>query len=94
MADRPRLLPLSQKKQLRQVYGTPFRPELRCFNGCCWPRFQYALMPLEALTPPFSHFDPFGTEFREPGRVSHPLEITKILPACAGVPGVHAPVET
>jgi hypothetical protein len=33
-------------------------------NGCCWPRFQYALiMPLEALSPPFSHFDPFGTEF-------------------------------
>lgn len=27
----------------------------------------------EALSPPFSHFDPFGTEFREPGRVSHPL---------------------
>jgi hypothetical protein len=26
----------------------------------------------EALIPPFSHFDPFGTEFREPGRVSHP----------------------
>ena len=28
----------------------------------------------EALTPPFFHFDPFGTEFREPGRVSHPLQ--------------------
>jgi len=28
--------------------------------------------PLEAFCPPFSHFDPFGTEFREPGRVSHP----------------------
>ena len=26
----------------------------------------------EALIPPFSHFDPFGTEFREPGRISHP----------------------
>jgi hypothetical protein len=26
----------------------------------------------EALSPPFSHFDPFGTEFREPGLVSHP----------------------
>jgi hypothetical protein len=24
------------------------------------------------LIPPFPHFDPFGTEFREPGRVSHP----------------------
>lgn len=46
----------------------------------------------EALIPPFSHFDPFGTEFREPGRISHPF--TKTLPACAGVPGVHAPVET
>jgi hypothetical protein len=29
----------------------------------------------EALSPPFSHFDPFGTEFREPGRVSHPQVI-------------------
>src|SRR5215216_2520522 len=29
-------------------------------------------MPLEALSPPFSHFDPFGTEFREPGLLSHP----------------------
>jgi hypothetical protein len=49
----------------------------------------------EALSPPFSHFDPFGTEFREPGRVSHPeLIFTKILPACAGAPGVHAPGET
>ena len=26
----------------------------------------------EALSPPFPHFDPFGTEFREPGRISHP----------------------
>src|SRR5678815_3962774 len=48
-------------------------------------------MPLtEALSPPLFHFDPFGTEFREPGRISHP--ITKILPAFAGVPGDHAPV--
>ena len=49
---------------------------------------------LEALTPPFSHFDPFGTEFREPGRVSHPTlqsAITKILPACAGAPAVREP---
>jgi hypothetical protein len=30
----------------------------------------------EALTPPFFHFDPFGTEFREPGRVSHPQVIS------------------
>ena len=31
------------------------------------------IMPLrKPLIPPFSHFDPFGTEFREPGRVSHP----------------------
>ena len=27
----------------------------------------------EALSPPLSHFDPFGTEFREPGRISHPI---------------------
>jgi len=43
-------------------------------NGCCWPRFQ--IRPhhatTEALSPPFPHFDPFGTEFREPGRISHP----------------------
>jgi hypothetical protein len=31
------------------------------------------IMPLrKPLIPPFPHFDPFGTEFREPGRVSHP----------------------
>jgi len=24
-------------------------------------------------SPPFPHFDPFGTEFREPGRDSHPV---------------------
>jgi hypothetical protein len=56
------------------------------------------IMPLrKPLIPPFPHFDPFGTEFREPGRVSHPdpnSAITKILPACAGVPDVHAPVAT
>ena len=23
--------------------------------------------------PPLFHFDPFGTEFREPGRISHPI---------------------
>jgi hypothetical protein len=26
----------------------------------------------EAFIPPFPHFDPFGTEFCEPGLVSHP----------------------
>jgi hypothetical protein len=32
----------------------------------------------EALSPPFPHFDPFGTEFREPGRISHPtLQLPK-----------------
>jgi hypothetical protein len=82
----------------------------------------FSIRPLHATTetliPPFSHFDPFGTEFREPGRISHPtyhiadfqfsiaklsgagsnrqskIGITKILPACAGVPGDLAPVET
>jgi len=43
-----------------------------------------------SLEPAAFHFDPFGTEFREPGRISHP--ITKSLPACAGVPGDLAPV--
>jgi len=36
----------------------------------------FSIRPLhattEAFSPPFSHFDPFGTEFREPGRISHP----------------------
>jgi len=32
-----------------------------------------SFMPLrKPLIPPFPHFDPFGTEFREPGRVSNP----------------------
>jgi hypothetical protein len=26
----------------------------------------------EAFSPPFPHFDPFGTEFREPGLESYP----------------------
>jgi hypothetical protein len=30
----------------------------------------------EAFCPPFPHFDPFGTEFGEPGRVSHPDYLT------------------
>ncbi|HEX5886191.1 MAG TPA: hypothetical protein VFY67_16740, partial [Pyrinomonadaceae bacterium] len=32
----------------------------------------------EALSPPFPHFDPFGTEFREPGLISHPILILPI----------------
>jgi hypothetical protein len=28
-----------------------------------------------AFCPPFSHFDPFGTEFCEPGWVSHQMNI-------------------
>ena len=37
--------------------------------------FQYALiMPLRKPWPAAFHFDPFGTEFREPGRISHPLQ--------------------
>jgi hypothetical protein len=35
--------------------------------------FQYAHHATpEALIPPFPHFDPFGTEFCEPGRINHP----------------------
>ena len=30
------------------------------------------ITPLRNPDPAVSHFDPFGTEFREPGRVSHP----------------------
>ncbi|HKN84464.1 MAG TPA: hypothetical protein VJW17_13545 [Pyrinomonadaceae bacterium] len=45
----------------------------RSFKRVLLATFQYALMPIpEALIPPFPHFDPFGTEFREPGRISHP----------------------
>jgi len=36
----------------------------------------FSIRPLHAtygsLEPAVSHFDPFGTEFREPGRISHP----------------------
>jgi hypothetical protein len=75
MADRPRLLPFFQRSNSDKFRATPSGLTERCFNGCCWPRFQ--IRPdhatSEALSPPFSHFDPFGTEFREPGRVSHPL---------------------
>jgi len=62
---------------------------------------------LGSLLPAVFHFDPFGTEFREPGRVSYPMlrfvipnplagemgtSVTKILPTYCGVPGVRVPV--
>ena len=32
-----------------------------------------SLSPFGSLLPAVLHFDPFGTEFREPGRVSYPI---------------------
>ena len=43
------------------------------FNGLLLATFSIrSSRHFGSLQPPFSHFDPFGTEFREPGRVSHP----------------------
>jgi hypothetical protein len=105
MADRPRLLPSVKRSNSDKFGATPSGLSERCDQRVLLATF--SIRPhhatSEALSPPFFHFDPFGTEFREPGRVSHPLlfpivdwqlVITKILPVCAGVPGVHAPVET
>jgi hypothetical protein len=33
----------------------------------------------DAFCPPFRHFDPFGTEFCEPGRVNHPQKDFRFL---------------
>jgi len=72
MTGRPRLLPFD-KSNFDKFWATLPGLSERCLNGCCWPRFKYALSRhCGTLIPPFSHFDPFGTEFREPGRVSHP----------------------
>jgi len=39
----------------------------RRFNGCCWP-FKFAFVSgTLCRSPPFSHFDPFGTSFCEAG---------------------------
>lgn len=35
--------------------------------------------PLWKPSPPSPHFDPFGTEFREPGRGSHPVFDCRLL---------------
>jgi hypothetical protein len=50
------------------------------------------IMPLrKPLIPPFSHFDPFGTEFREPGRVSHPDPNRQLQRTFELAPELHAP---
>jgi|SRR5678816_577085 hypothetical protein len=67
MAGRPRLLRLIKK----EATPTSTRAQRtfvdfeRRFNGCCWPRFKFAFVfeLTFRLVPPYSHFDPFGTEF-------------------------------
>ena len=56
--------------------ATPSGSSERCIKRVLLATFSIRshLATSEALSPPFSHFDPFGTEFREPGRVSHPLQ--------------------
>ena len=65
---------LFEKKQLRQFRATPQGLSERCFQRVLLATF--SIRPLhattEAFSPPFPHFDPFGTEFCEPGRISHP----------------------
>src|SRR6185503_17228348 len=52
--------------------ATPSGLSERCFQRVLLATF--SIRPLhattEALSPPFPHFDPFGTEFCEPGRIS------------------------
>lgn len=95
MADRPRLLPFD-KEHSDKFWATPPGLSERASTGVAGHVFNTLFMPLrKPLIPPFPHFDPFGTEFCEPGRVSHPdpnRQFTKILPAYAGVPDVHARV--
>src|SRR6185503_17037517 len=67
---------LSKEATPTSQRATPSGLSERCFQRVLLATF--SIRPLhatsEALSPPFSHFDPFGTEFREPGRVSHPLQ--------------------
>jgi hypothetical protein len=39
----------------------------------------------DACCPPLRHFDPFGTEFCEPGRVNHPPRDFRFLIADSGL---------
>jgi hypothetical protein len=49
----------------------------------------------EALRPPFPHFDPFGTEFREPGRISHPSIFDfRLAIADFQLKGVRSPIQS
>jgi hypothetical protein len=75
MADRPRLLPFVKRSNSDKFRATPSGLSGLASTGVAGHVFNTpSHATSEALTPPFSHFDPFGTEFREPGRVSHPLQ--------------------
>src|SRR5215211_297278 len=91
MAELPRLLPFV-KEATSTSLGQPLRLEVSdASTGVAGHVFNTpSSCHYGSLAPAAFHFDPFGTEFREPGRISHP--ITKSLPACAGVPGDLAPV--
>jgi hypothetical protein len=66
MADRPRLLPIVKKKQLRlvpqgELISLISSAALTVLLAVSNALFIFKLLLLQV--PPFSHFDPFGTEF-------------------------------
>lgn len=64
---------LSTKSNSDKFWATPPGLSERASTGVAGHVFNTPFMPLrKPLIPPFPHFDPFGTEFCEPGRVSHP----------------------
>jgi len=73
MADRPRLLPL-EKEATSTSLGEPCWPQRAMLQRVLLATFSNTLSSSrpDACCPPFRHFDPFGTEFCEPGRISHP----------------------
>ena len=64
MADRPRLLPFSSRKQLRTSQDANRTDLSDAATGVAGRVFNFALIIqlVDALDPPFRHFDPFGTE--------------------------------
>lgn len=73
----PFLVKEATSTSLRQTLEGPCE-RLNGVAGRFQIRSQHAIS--EAFCPPFPHFDPFGTEFREPGRVSHPTYFDSRLP--------------
>jgi len=76
MADRPRLPPLDKREATFDKSWDYWRPVRAMFQRVLLATFSNTLSSClsDAFCPPFSHFDPFGTEFCEPGRVSHQLK--------------------